>query len=82
MSSAIHPTAIIAPDAVLGDGVSVGPYAVIEGNTVLGNGTSVGHAAHVAWGTRLGDEVKVFPHAVIGTVPQDLKLAARRPPSK
>ncbi len=74
MSAAIHPTAIIAPDAILGEGVSVGPYAVIEGNTVLGKGVSVGHAAHVAWGTRLGDEAKVFPHAVIGTVPQDLKF--------
>jgi UDP-N-acetylglucosamine acyltransferase len=74
MSELIHPSAIISPDASIGNDVTVGPFAVIEGNTVIGDGASIGHAAHIAWGARLGNQVKVFPHAVVGTIPQDLKF--------
>lgn len=74
MSAAIHPTAIVSPRAEIGSGVAVGPYAVIEDNVVIGSESSVGHCAHIAWGTRLGKNVNVFPHAVVGTIPQDLKF--------
>lgn len=74
MSANIHPTAVVDPDAVLGNDVTIGPFAVIENNVVLGDGVSIGHGAHIAYGARLGHEVKVFPHAVVGTIPQDLKF--------
>ena len=74
MSTSIHPSAIIDPGAEIGDDVVIGPYAVIEGNVTIGSGSVVNAGAFIGWGTRLGKEVKVFPSAVIGTVPQDLKF--------
>ncbi len=74
MSSNIHPTAVVDPHAEIGPDVTIGPFAVIEGNVVIGRGSSIGHGAHIAWGCRLGEEVKVFSHAVVGSVPQDLKF--------
>ncbi len=38
----IHSTAIVNPEAKLGDNFSVGPYAVIEGDVEIGNDCSVG----------------------------------------
>ena len=37
----IHPTAIVAPGAKLGEGVSVGPYAVIGPEVELGDGCQI-----------------------------------------
>ena len=74
MSSKIHPAAIVHPDAVIGSDVEIGPYVVIEDNVVIVNGSVIGAGAYMACGARLGEEVKVFPHAVLGTIPQDLKF--------
>lgn len=70
----IHPTAIVHPNAVLGDDVTIAPYTVVEDNVVVGRGSFIGASAYVARGTRLGEGVKIFPHAVVGTIPQDLKF--------
>ena len=74
MSARIHQTAIVDPGAELADGVTVGPYAVIEENVVIGPGSEIKAGAFVGSGARLGAEVRVFPNAVIGTIPQDLKF--------
>jgi UDP-3-O-[3-hydroxymyristoyl] glucosamine N-acyltransferase len=37
----IHPTALVAADAVLGEGVSIGPHAVIGPGSRVGNGTTI-----------------------------------------
>jgi UDP-N-acetylglucosamine acyltransferase len=74
VSIEIHPSAIVHPDAVIGDDVEIGPFAVIEENVVLGNGVKIQTGAVISYGTRLGEEVNVFPQAVLGSVPQDLKF--------
>ena len=74
MSIEIHPSAIVHPDTVIGDDVEIGPFAVIEDNVVLGNGVKIQTGAVISHGTRLGEEVNVFPQAVLGSVPQDLKF--------
>ncbi len=75
MSNDIHPTAIIDENALLSENISVGPYAVIEGNVTIGSGTTIGASAYIGAGTRIGTRVTVFPHAVLGLAPQDLKYA-------
>ena len=35
----VHPTAIVAPDAQVGEGVSIGPYAVVGPRSRIGAGT-------------------------------------------
>lgn len=72
--SRIHPTAIIDANAELADDVEVGAYAVIEGNVVIGAGSAVMAHACVMGETTLGSGNRVFPGAVIGAVPQDLKF--------
>ncbi|GMV81190.1 MAG: acyl-[acyl-carrier-protein]--UDP-N-acetylglucosamine O-acyltransferase [Planctomycetota bacterium] len=73
MSVEVHPTAVIDPQARLGDGVQVGPYAVIGPHAVLGAGVTIHNHATVTGHTTLGEGVQVFPGAVLGCVPQDLK---------
>ncbi len=69
----IHPTAIVHPQARLGRGVVVGPYSIIGPDVVVGDQTEIG--SHVVLENRvvIGARNRIFPGAVIGTAPQDLK---------
>ncbi len=69
----IHPTAIVAPEAHLGAGVTVGPYAVIGARVRVGAATRVGSHVVLDGRTTLGARNEIFPFASIGTAPQDLK---------
>ena len=73
MSAEVHPSAVVSPEAVLGEGVAIGPYAVIGDGVVLGAGSSVGAHASIQGPAILGEGNRIFPHAVIGFDPQDLK---------
>jgi UDP-N-acetylglucosamine acyltransferase len=75
LSEKIHPTAIVHPDVDIPDDVIIGPYAFVDENVIIGRGSVIGASAYVSKGTRLGEQVKIFPHAVIGSDPQDLKFA-------
>jgi len=72
-AGAIHPTAIVSDGAELADGVEVGPYAVVGPNVRLGRGTNVGAHAHISGPSEFGEANRIFPHAVLGLEPQDLK---------
>jgi len=78
LTATIHPTAIVAPSAELGDGVTIGPYAMVGDEVVLGAGTTVGAYASVQGPTRLGPENRIFAHAVLGFDPQDIKYRGER----
>src|SRR3954464_10844853 len=71
--SSVHPTAVIDPSAILGEGCEVGPYAVIGAESVLGDGCQVGAHAVIGPWTKLGAGCRVYAHACIGQDPQDLK---------
>lgn len=71
----VHPSAVIDPRAELAADVVVGPYAVVDGPVRLGPGCVL-HAHSVVMGqTTLGAANQVFPGAVLGAPPQDLKYA-------
>jgi len=78
MSSRIHATAIISPEAFLSAGVSVGPYSVIEEDVTIGEGTVVGPQVHIASGTRIGNNCRIHTGAVLAGEPQDLKFAGEK----
>jgi len=61
----IHPTAVIAPDAILGKGISVQPYAVIEPGAVIGDDTVIGAYVYVGHEVRIGQQCMIYPHVVI-----------------
>jgi UDP-N-acetylglucosamine acyltransferase len=70
----IHPTAIVADGAKLGDGVKIGPYSIVGSNVVLGDNVELVSHAVVEGNTTIGSGSRVFPFASIGHEPQDLKF--------
>ncbi len=71
----IHESAVVSPDAVLGEGVIIEPYVAIGPNVTVGNGTWVGHHAVIQRNTRIGNDCRIYFSAVVGGDPQDLKYA-------
>ena len=69
----IHPTAIIDPQAELGENVTVKPYAIIEADTEIGDNCEIGAYAVIRSGTRIGAGTQVHTSAVLGEPPQDMK---------
>jgi UDP-3-O-[3-hydroxymyristoyl] glucosamine N-acyltransferase len=61
----VHPSALVDPDATLGDGVMVGPLAVIKAGARVGRDCIIGSQAYVGPGARLGDGCHLFPRAVV-----------------
>lgn len=72
----VHPTAVVAETTVIGEGVEIGPYCVIGPNVVLGAGCKLQSHVIIDGDTYLGENNVVYPHAVIGTMPQDKKIDA------
>ncbi len=50
----VHPSAVVADDALLGERVAVGPLAVVGANVELGDDVVVGPGAVVGAGARIG----------------------------
>jgi UDP-N-acetylglucosamine acyltransferase len=69
----VDKTAIVHPDARLGNGVKVGPYASIGERTVIGNGVEIAAHAHIEGWTEVGEGCRISYGAVLGTEPQDTK---------
>lgn len=71
--SLIHPTAIVHPKAELDAGVRVGPYCVIGEGVRIASGTVLHNHVTVQGPAEIGRDNEVFPYAVLGADPQDLK---------
>jgi len=71
--ASIHPTAVVEEGAVLADNVTVGPFAYIGPRVRIGEGTTVASHAVIEGITTIGRHNRIFPHAAVGTIPQDLK---------
>jgi UDP-N-acetylglucosamine acyltransferase len=71
----IAATAVVDRRAELDTGVDVGPYAIIGPNVRIGAGTTVGAHAILDGFTEIGRSCRIFPHAAVGTEPQDLKYS-------
>ncbi len=71
----ISPLASIHPDARIGKNVTIDPFAVIHDKTTIGDDTHIMSHVTVLPFTSVGKNCKVFPGAVLGAIPQDLKYA-------
>jgi len=69
----VHPTAIVSPGAAVDPSCEIGPYAVIGPRVTMGPRNVVGSHAVVDGDTAVGADNRIFPHAAVGTEPQDLK---------
>ena len=75
MSTHIHATALVDPNAQLAEGVSIGAYSVIGPNVVIGAGTQVGSHTIIEGHTTIGADNAIGHHILLGGVPQDKKYA-------
>ena len=69
----IHPSAIVAPNAVLGHGVTVGPFCVVESSAVIGDRCKLDSHVVIKEGTNLGSDNLVHEGAVLGGRAQHLR---------
>ncbi|MCF2971485.1 acyl-ACP--UDP-N-acetylglucosamine O-acyltransferase [Synechococcus sp. Nb3U1] len=74
-SPRIHPTAVIHPKAELHETVQVGPHTVIGEHVRIAAHTVVGANVVIDGWTEIGEGNQIFPGAVLGTEPQDLKYS-------
>lgn len=72
--TSIHPTALVDPDADLGEDVTVGPFAIVGPRVTVGDGTQIGPRVYIERDTVLGRDCRIAHGAVLGTDPQDLKF--------
>lgn len=70
----IHPTAIVHPDAELGEGVEIGPYSCISGTVKIGAGTCVAERVSIEGYTTIGADNEIFAGAIVGSRTQDKKF--------
>lgn len=71
---AIHPTAIINPQAELDPSVEVGPHAIIDAHVKIGAGTRIWANAYITGHTEIGRDNQIHMGAIIGHEPQDLRF--------
>lgn len=76
MTSLIHPTAYISPDAKLGQNVNVGAFAVIEAHVEIGDDCQIGAHAIIQPFVKMGQGNVVHPTVVLGDLPQDTSFKA------
>ncbi|WP_300518574.1 acyl-ACP--UDP-N-acetylglucosamine O-acyltransferase [Aliiroseovarius sp.] len=73
-SAEVHSSAIVEDGAVVGPDCIVGPFTIVGAKVRLGRGVHLKSHVVVTGDTSIGEETVVFPFAVIGEVPQDLKF--------
>ncbi len=74
MPTLIHPSAIVDPQAQIGNDVEIGPFCIVGANVRLGNGVRLLSHVVVDGRTNIGDGTIVYPFAALGLRPQDLKF--------
>ena len=78
MSAAVHRSAVVGPGATLGEGCVIGPFCHVGPEVELGPGVELRSHVVVTGATRIGADTLIFPFAVIGEVPQDLKYRGEK----
>lgn len=70
----VHPTAIVAEDFVLGEGVSIGPYCIVEAGAKVGPGTVISAQCYVGHRACIGRDSFLYPQV---SVREDVEIGDR-----
>ncbi len=62
-------SSVIAPNASIGEGTSIGAFSVIGENVTIGAGCQIGHHVVIHEHTTIGDHVRIDDHTTIGKQP-------------
>lgn len=74
----ISPLAHVHPNARIGKNVQIDPFVVIEEDVAIGDDTHIMSHVLIAGGTSIGNGCRIFPGAVLGAIPQDLKFVGEK----
>jgi UDP-3-O-[3-hydroxymyristoyl] glucosamine N-acyltransferase len=61
----IHPTAVVAPDAVIGEGSGIGPHVVIESGAHIGKNSQICAGVYIGLKSSVGDHCLIYPNVTI-----------------
>jgi UDP-N-acetylglucosamine acyltransferase len=70
----ISPLASVHSGARIAADVEIGPFVFIDDDVEIGEGTVIDANATICAHTRIGKHCHVFPTAIVGAIPQDLKF--------
>lgn len=65
LAEGVHPSAVVAHDAQLGENVRVGPLAQIGSGCVVGKGSRIYGGVCLARGVRVGEDCLIYPSVTI-----------------
>lgn len=71
MGFEVHPTALVAEGAKIGENVKIGPYCLVGEHVVIGKNTHLQSHVIIEGHTEIGEDNTIFPFVCIGTPPQD-----------
>ena len=71
--SNIHDSAIVDKNAVIDSSVIIGPYCIIGPNVQIQKNTILKSNVIIEGYTEIGKNCSIYPFAVLGNPPQDLK---------
>lgn len=69
-----HHLQSIHADARIEDNVDISPFVTIAADVTIGEGTWIGPQVCIFDGVRIGKNCKIYPGAILGADPQDLKF--------
>ena len=82
MGVEIHPSAIVAPQALLGCNVCIEAFCMVGPEVQVGDGSVVRHHSTIDGDVTLGENNEIFPYAMIGGLTHDLKFEGGSPKLK
>lgn len=74
----ISPLAQVNPKARIGNNVTIEAFSVVYEDVEIGDDTHIMPNVTIFNGSRIGKGCKIFPGAVIGAIPQDLKYVGEK----
>lgn len=75
---AVHPTAIVDGSAEIGRDVEIGPYCIVGPGVTIGDNTLLRNGVTIMQNVKLGSGNEIYPCAVLGGAPQDLKFKGEK----
>jgi len=74
----IHPSAIVEQGASVAAGCRIGPFCTVGADVHLHENVELKSHVVVSGDTEIGEDTIIFPFAVIGEIPQDLKFRGEK----
>ncbi len=77
-SAKVHASSVIEEGATIGPDCVIGPFSIVGADVTLGRGVVLKSHVVVTGLTSVGDETEIYPGAVVGEIPQDLKFSGEK----